>query len=100
MSQFLQFLLLKRLGSLAVAILLTPSMLVIPASAQASPRPIRTGATCTGAEVLQPNNPDVQALRSLISRYKITSPYIAEVGGKPMTRFEFAAGLNAVLDNH
>ncbi|UBF28489.1 von Willebrand factor type A domain-containing protein [Kovacikia minuta CCNUW1] len=98
MSYFLQLSLLKRLGSLAIAMLLAPSMLVIPATAQASPRPIRTGATCTGAEVLQPNDPDVQALRSLISRYKVTSSYITGVGERPMTRFEFAANLNAVLN--
>ena len=97
MSYFLQFSLLKRLGSLAIAMLLVPSMLVIPATAQASPRSLRTGAVCTGAEVLQPNDPDVQALRSLISRYNITVPNVAGIGERPITRYEFAIALNTVF---
>jgi Ca-activated chloride channel family protein len=98
MSHFLQFSLLKRLGSLAIAMLLAPSMLIIPVTAQASPHPIRTGATCTGAEVLQPNDPDVQALRSLIDQYKISVPYAVGLGDRPITRYEFVPALNSALE--
>ena len=98
MSHFLQFSLLQGLGSLAIAMLLAPLMPVVPAPAQASPRSPRTGAACTGAEVLQPNDPDVQALRSLIDEYKISVPYTVGLGDRPITRYEFVPALNSALE--
>lgn len=49
---------------------------------------------------VQPNDWAYQALQSLVERYSVIAGYPDATfkGNRPMTRYEFAAGLNAALD--
>lgn len=47
---------------------------------------------------MQPNDPDVQALRSLIDQYQISVPYAVGLGDRPINRYEFVPALNAALE--
>lgn len=83
-------------GTLGAAAVLTPGVLQAPAMAQAS------GPVTAISELsdVQPTDWAFQALQSLVERYGCIAGYPDRTyrGNRAMTRFEFAAGMNACLD--
>lgn len=88
---------LRRAGSLTLAVLLTPAPLLTVGAGATSP-PVQPPA-CQGGQLLSPENPQVQLLRSLVDRYKMTAPELTDLGERSLTRFEFARALVAALEN-
>ncbi|NJL97334.1 MAG: iron uptake porin [Synechococcaceae cyanobacterium SM2_3_2] len=83
-------------GTLGAAAVLTPGVMQAPAMAQAS------GPVTAISELsdVQPTDWAFQALQSLVERYGCIAGYPDRTyrGNRAMTRFEFAAGMNACLD--
>ncbi|MGF1574565.1 MAG: iron uptake porin, partial [Cyanophyceae cyanobacterium] len=83
-------------GTLGAAAVLTPGLMQAPALAQAS------GPVTAISELsdVQPTDWAFQALQSLVERYGCIAGYPDRTyrGNRAMTRFEFAAGMNACLD--
>jgi hypothetical protein len=70
---------------------------------QPNPKPIRLAQLTSVSQLsdVQPTDWAYQALRSLVERYGCIAGYPDGTfrGNRPLTRYEFAAGLNACLDN-
>lgn len=96
MSHILRYRLRRPLGILVVVLLMVPAPLT-PLATQATPRKPQVGVACQGAELLHPEDADVKALSTLLSRYNITVPYAPGFGERPVTRYEFAIALSLVL---
>jgi Ca-activated chloride channel homolog len=95
MSLFLRFALLSRVSSIVAVLLFVP---VIPFnSVQAAPRPPETSGACRSAELIPPDDRNVQQLRSLLQKYAVSLPYPDSIGERPNTRYEVAIALDAVL---
>ncbi len=83
--------------ALALALLLVPLLPVAPAIAQ-SPRPNPAiGLACQGAAVLPANHPDIQTLRSLLQRYKVSYAQVPSLDG-PLTHYDFAIALKVLAE--
>ncbi|MGJ3254325.1 MAG: iron uptake porin [Elainellaceae cyanobacterium] len=83
-----------------------PAPIPPPQRPSAQPRPVTThhrmGQVTSVAQLtdVQPTDWAFQALQSLVERYGVIAGYPDQTfrGDRPLTRYEFAAGLNATLD--
>ena len=75
---------------------------IIPQSANSSPTSYKLAQVTSVSQLsdVQPNDWAFQALQSLVERYGCIAGYPNQTyrGNRAMTRYEFAAGLNACLD--
>lgn len=79
---------------------LSPEPSISPAAENASPNPLSQVTSVSQLSDVQPTDWAFQALQSLVERYGCIAGYPDGTfrGNRALTRYEFAAGLNACLD--